>query len=183
MAGWCLANVFAKFSVRERALGIFAAVLPDIDGLGIIGGNELYWDWHHKLAHNFLFGIIVSGVLAAFAESRAKAFCVFLALFQIHLLMDFFGSGKGWGFYYLWPFSDKLIYTDYAWEFYSWQNIGSAAVLFVITVWIVLRKKRTPLESFMPSLDRQLVELANKGLESAKQYACKLKAKLVKDAA
>src|SRR5207302_7065303 len=83
----------------------------------------------------------------------------YLALFHLHLVMDYFGSGPGWGIYYLWPFSSWAADNRrVAWEFYSWQNITLAAVLVVWTIFIAVRRGRTPLEALMPRLDRQLVE-------------------------
>jgi hypothetical protein len=44
-----------------------------------------------------------------------------------------------------------------AWPFYSWQNITTAFALVAWTLVIARRLGRTPLESLMPRLDRQLV--------------------------
>ena len=41
----------------------------------------------------------------------------------------------------------------------AWQNITAAFLLLLWTVWIGYRRKRTPLELLMPSLDRRLVGL------------------------
>jgi hypothetical protein len=56
----------------------------------VLGGWDAYQTYHHKIAH--------------------------LALFHLHLVMDFVGSGPGWGIYYFWPFSqwaaDNMHYLD-----------------------------------------------------------------------
>jgi hypothetical protein len=86
----------------------------------------------------------------------------YLSLFHLHLLMDYYGSGPGWGIAYLWPFSRRTWSTPDAWEFFSWQNLTTAAALIVWTLAIAIRQHRTPLEALMPNLDRQLVEKVRK---------------------
>jgi hypothetical protein len=73
-------------------------------------------------------------------------------------VIDYFGSGPDWGYYYLWPFSDWYVENAHAWEFQSWQNFLAAFVFFVWMLWIAVCNSRTPLEVIMPSLDRQLVQ-------------------------
>src|SRR6185503_1143671 len=105
------------------------------DGLSIIAGQESYWDYHHTLGHNLPFGLLLCFILAALSTHRATALGVYLALFHLHLLLDYFGSGPGWGIPYLWPFSKHVSINPYAWAFYSWQNIGTAVALLVWTIW------------------------------------------------
>jgi hypothetical protein len=97
-------------------------------------------------------------VLAAFSTRRLLTFAACLALTHLHLLMDYFGSGPGWGIPYFWPFDKHVYLTPQAWAFYSWQNLSTAGLMFAWMLLIVDRKGRTPLEAIMPSLDRQLVE-------------------------
>lgn len=160
MAGWCWGNCF-NLNPRQRLITMLAATAADLDGLGMLVSTELYWDWHHKLMHNIFAGIALAVIGSAFAGKKLKMFVVLFAIFHLHLIMDLFGSGEGWGFYYFWPISDYLVITDYAWPFYSWQNITTAGLLFSWIVWLVIKSKRTPLEAIMPSLDRQLVKLAD----------------------
>ncbi|GAH25362.1 unnamed protein product, partial [marine sediment metagenome] len=79
---------------RERTLCIVAASLYDLDGLGIIFGPVAYWKYHHLLGHNLAAGLLVSTVLTYFSNQRLKAFCAYLSLFHIHMLMDYLGSGE-----------------------------------------------------------------------------------------
>jgi membrane-bound metal-dependent hydrolase YbcI (DUF457 family) len=166
LSGWCVGNLFPRFSPRERLLCMLAASLADLDGLGILLGQEVYWDYHHKLGHNLLYGVVLCAALAAFATGRALAFAVCLGLYHLHLLMDYFGSGPGWGIPYLWPFSPREWRSENAWPFYSWQNITAFAALLIWTLWIARRLGRTPLESIMPKLDRQLVAAARRGIKA-----------------
>lgn len=156
MSGWCLGNL-CEFSPRERLLSMLAASLPDVDGLGIIFGNDFYEPFHHKLCHNLLFGLLLSATLALFSPHRKKAFLVYLGLFHVHLVLDYFGSGSGWQLFYLWPFSNWPLENPWAWPFISWQNISTGMALIAWMLVIAVKAGRTPLETVMPSLDSQLV--------------------------
>ena len=157
MSGWCLGN-YANLTPRERFCCILAASLADLDGLGLLVGQEAYWDYHHKLCHNLLFGLFLSVGLMLFSGRRWRSFFIYLGLFHLHLVMDYYGSGAGWVVYYLWPFSDWYVESSHGWEFYSWQNITACFLFVGWVLWIAIRDGRTPLEIIMPSLDRQLVE-------------------------
>ena len=157
MYGWCLGN-YAKLSPRERFCCMLAASWADLDGLGIVAGPEFYWEYHHKLCHNLPFGLLLSAGLMFFSGRRWRAFLVYLGLFHLHLVMDYFGSGPDWGIYYLWPFSNLYIENPHAWQFNSWQNFAVAGFFLAWTIWIAVRDGRTPLEIIMPSLDKQLAQ-------------------------
>jgi len=85
------------------------------------------------------------------------------ALSQLHMVMDLFGSGELWTISYLWPFSHQEFSVSCGWALYSWQNILAGIVLIAWMVLIMKYQRRTPLEVIMPKLDRQLVELFNRG--------------------
>ena len=157
LSGWCVGNLIPHFTARERLFCMFASSLADLDGLSILGGQEAWWDYHHTLCHNLPFGLVLCLALTAFSTHRASGFLVYLALFHLHLLMDYYGSGPGWGIPYLWPISREHAVSPDAWAFYSWQNLGTAALFIAWTLWIAWRQGRTPLEAMMPRLDRQLV--------------------------
>jgi len=77
----------------------------------------------------------------------------------------FLRLGTGWPIRNLWPFSPwSPDNRAWSWEFYSWQNITTAAVLVVWTIVIAVRAGRTPLEVLMPKLDRQLIDWPRKRL-------------------
>jgi len=137
---------------------MLAASWADLDGLGILAGTEAYWEYHHKLCHNLGFGLLLSAGLMLFSGRRWRAFFVYLGLFHLHLVMDYYASGTGWGLRYLWPFSQWYMECLHPWEFSSWQNISTGFAFFGWVLWIAVRDGRTPLEIIMPSLDRQLVD-------------------------
>ena len=156
MSGWCVAS-WSDLDARERFFAMIAASAADVDGLGIIVSYDAYAAYHHVLAHNLPFGVVVSALLAAYSTHRKKAFWLYLGLFHLHLILDYFGSGPGWGIDYFWPFSRWKIINPYAWEFASWQNFCAAAFFLLWTIIIAFRAGRTPLEFPMPELDRKIV--------------------------
>ncbi|MFI5380868.1 MAG: metal-dependent hydrolase [Tepidisphaerales bacterium] len=161
LSGWCLANCL-PLSPRQRLCSMLAATLADVDGLGILLGQRYYHQFHHVLGHNLFFAVALSAILAAFSPKRPLSFLLYLALAHVHLVLDYFGSGPLWKIHYLWPWSDYFFRWDNAWEFYSWQNLGTFGLLLVWTVIIAFRAGRTPLEAIMPRLDAQLVAILRK---------------------
>lgn len=145
-AGWLLASVSptgkpTALTRREKALVVAAAVVPDIDGIGIIPelltrntSHPLLWfsQYHHTL-HTLAFALVctlaayvIAGPLANFSfgpsiENRRSpahpgltAFLVFIS-FHLHLLCDLIGArgpdGDQWPIPYLKPFSNSIQLT------------------------------------------------------------------------
>src|ERR1700677_3708675 len=163
MSGWCAANVIPNLTPKQRLFCMIAASIPDLDGLSILAGQQSYWHWHHRVCHNLPFGLLSCLILTLLSGKTFKIFILYLAIFHLHLDMDIFGSGPGWGIFYLWPFSNWMFDNNHlSWDFYSWQNITIAAVFLAWTIAIAIRKRRTPLEYLMPDLDRQLVAFFRK---------------------
>jgi len=160
MSGWCAASVL-DLTPRERFLCMAAATLPDLDGLGAVMGpdSDAFQNYHHLLCHNLLFVTIAAIGLAMISRHRIKSFLLYVALGHVHLLMDYFGSGPGWGVAYFWPFSNVSYKTDLAWEFFSWQNTLAASALLAWVIVIAFRQRRTPVELITPDLDRRIVNL------------------------
>ena len=157
LSGWCLGNL-APLTPLQRPFCMIAASIEDIDGLGILFSEELYWDYHHRLGHCLIFGVVVSSVLAAMSPRKVASFALYLAMVHVHLVLDVAGSGPGWKIHYLWPVRDWGLKVCWAWELYSWQNISAFTILLAWTIWIAKAKRRTPLERLMPSLDRRFVQ-------------------------
>lgn len=156
MSGWCVADLF-DLTPRERFFAMIAAAAADVDGLGIVVSWELYGEYHHVLAHNAVFGVLLASGLAAFSRKRLRALGLYLVLYHLHLVLDYYGSGPGWGIAYLWPFSEELWLSPDAWELASWQNLVAGVVLLGWTLWIAIRKRRTPLEFIAPKWDKRAV--------------------------
>jgi len=156
LAGWCIGNL-APLTPRQRLFCMLAAGAADVDGLGWLISQDLYWDLHHKVGHCAVFGVVLASSLAAFSPRRTSSFLLYLALFHVHLLMDVVGSGPNWSIYYLWPFSNAALAVPWSWPLYSWPNITTFFILLAWTIIIAIRQRRTPLELLMPSLDLRLV--------------------------
>ena len=123
---------------------MLAASLQDVDGVGLVISQNLYWDYHHVLGHNLCFGFLLCGMLTVFSPNRLKAFSWYFALFHLHLILDYYGSGPGWGIAYVWPLSHWSIGNPAAWPFYAWQNVATGYFFVGWTFWIVVVQKRTP---------------------------------------
>ena len=99
LTGWVLGNA-ADLNRRDRAVVTLAAVVPDVDGLGIVAEiltrhsqHPMLWlsDYHHTL-HVALFSLFVS--VCAFLILTRKWISTTLALvaFDLHLLEDLVGA-------------------------------------------------------------------------------------------
>lgn len=141
LSGWCLAGL-SGCNGRTRRLGVLAASLPDLDGLSLLWGREAYWQHHHTFGHSLFFGLSLASMLAVAAGGRLKAFLVFLALFHLHLALDFLGSGQGWGLAYGWPFTERLIENPWAWPFASWQNYAAGLFFGGWAAWRAARGRK-----------------------------------------
>ncbi len=166
LSGWMIGNAL-PLSPRERLFCMIATAAQDLDGLGILVSEELYWDLHHKLGHGLVPGLVLTAILTAFSTHRWLAGAINFALFHLHLLLDYYGSGPGWGLYYLWPFSDWEWMNPNAWPFFSWQNLSAAGAMIAATLIIAYGCRRTPLEAIMPGLDRPLIALLPSRPDSA----------------
>ncbi len=142
---------------RDRVLVTLAGVLPDLDGLTIFGGNELYGQWHHVLTHGFVSALLISASLAALAKRKFAVFALGLAAFHLHLVCDLLGSGPGWPLFYFWPLNREQWFWSGQWDLASWQNgvIGLGATLAVLAC--ALPFGRTVVELFSLKVDAQVV--------------------------
>lgn len=168
LAGWCV-GCSLPTSPKERALCIGVSLLPDIDGLSIVGGVQAFYDYHHVLAHNLLFGAASLLLIWWLARCRPLMVLVFVALFHLHLLMDLFGSGPGWGIAYFWPFSSAEYSTRYSWQIDAWQNYAALAALAVWTIAIAVCQKRTPFEYVAPRFDPAILAVLRRSRSDKNQ--------------
>jgi hypothetical protein len=156
LSGWVVGNC-VPLDPRQRLACMIAATVADLDGISILLGRGAYDRYHHILCHGLPFGLLVTIVLVAWTRTRARSMVplgvVYLGLFHLHLVMDYWGSGAGWPIAYLYPFSGLKFVNWNGWELTSWQNQLAAGILLLITLWIGWRLRRTPLELLMPSLD------------------------------
>lgn len=153
--GWLLSQPLP--TRRERLLVTLAAVVPDVDGLTILAGEDLYLEWHHRVAHGWLAAIAVPVVTAALTRSP-RATLLALVAFHSHIAADLVGSGPGWPIWYGWPLSDAEWLPSWQWDLASWQNtvIGLAVTLACLGAALVVA--RTPVELVSLRADRRVVE-------------------------
>jgi inner membrane protein len=169
LTGWVISNA-GPFNRRERAVITFAAVVPDIDGLGIIpelltrhSQHPLLWfsQYHHSL-HTLLFAVIVS-LLAFFLSGRnwiPAAFAFFA--FHVHLLEDLVGArgpdGYIWPIPYLFPFSGRWTWIwNGQWKLNAWPNVAITVALLFLAIAIAIRRGCSPVDIFSPSADKRVV--------------------------
>ena len=149
LTGWCLAEAVPGLSMREKGLVTFAAVAPDLDGLGLVAelatrdsARPLLWwtEYHHVLGHNLLFAL----VLSLFARRFLTCALVFLAV-HLHILGDLAGS-RGpddyqWPIPYLWPFRDwpQLAWSG-QWYLNAWPNFAITIALLAVTFRLAWRR-------------------------------------------
>lgn len=171
LTGWVFANAnAAKLNRRDRAVVTLAAVVPDVDGLGIIAEvltrhseHPLLWfsQYHHAL-HTLAFALFVA-VCAFFISSRRwMAATLALAAFHLHLLEDLVGSrgpdGSNWPIPYLLPFSNRWTWTWAGqWELNAWPNMALTIALLCLTIWLAIRRGFSPVEIVSPPADRSVV--------------------------
>jgi hypothetical protein len=167
LMGWAVANSAPSLDKRERAMVTWASVVPDIDGLGIVAdwltrnsSHPLNWwgDYHHILAHNLCFALIVAVVAVILAKQKAKATLLVLLSFHLHLLADLVGArgpdGEQWPIPYLLPFMKEVQLTwSGQWALNAWPNFVGTAVLVGITLILARRRGFSPLEMFSSKAD------------------------------
>ena len=171
LIGWLTANA-AQVERRERALIAVAGIIPDADGLVIVGdflaGRSteqlvLWSSYHHVLGHNIGFAALV--MVAAFLLSRRRkvltAFLVGIS-FHLHLLGDLLGSrgpdGYQWPIPYLLPFSNAWQWTwEGQWVLNSWQNLLVTLVVMGTSFYLAWKSGYSPLEMISTKVDKGFV--------------------------
>ena len=171
LTGWALAAT-PDSQHRDRLLVTLAAVVPDLDGLGIFAElatreseNPLYW-WslfHHRLGHNLLVGVVVTLMAAAFSRRRWRTTALVFLSFHLHLLGDLVGSrgpdGYQWPIPYFFPFSPSPQLTwEGQWALNAWPNVALGVILLFWALWIAWSKGYSPLSLISDRADRSLVE-------------------------
>lgn len=142
---------------RDRLLVVCAGLAPDLDGLTILGGGELYARYHHLIFHGYVGALVTAGVCAVLSRQRLQVGLLALVAFHLHLLCDLAGSGPGWPIWYFWPTSQLEWFWDGQWDLASWQNsvIGLAATL--VCLGCALRYRRTAVELLSTRWDAEVV--------------------------
>src|SRR5437868_3466526 len=128
---------------------VAAAVVPDVDGLGIVpelltrnSEHPLAWFtlYHHSL-HTLLFCMLFSLYAFFLANQKWKTAGLCFLTFHSHLLGDLVGArgpdGYAWPIPYLKPFTSRWEWSWAGeWALNSWPNVMITLLLLVITVWV-----------------------------------------------
>jgi inner membrane protein len=169
LTGWVLANA-ADLNRRDRAVVTLAAVVPDVDGLGIVAEiltrhsrHPLLWfsQYHHAL-HTLLFALFISACAFFISNRRWMSATLALIAFHLHLLEDLIGSrgpdGSIWPIPYLFPFSHRWIWTwGGQWKLNAWPNMALTIALLCVTVWMAVQRGFSPVNLFSPRADMSVV--------------------------
>ena len=171
LISWSLANGL-ELSRRDRILVTLSGVVPDFDGFGyvidwICPAGLLFERYHHILAHNLLFFLILSGSLAIISNRKFLTSCLAAIAFHLHLLCDLIGA-RGpddyqWPIPYLWPFSDNWQWIwEGQWYLHAWPNSVVYGVFLSVTIFIAFRRKRTPVELLSSTWDKKVLRAFSK---------------------
>ena len=170
LASWVIAS-FPRLKRRDVALVTFAGVAPDVDGFGFLpelltrnSAHPIDWftRYHHVLAHNLPFAILVAVVAFAIARRRwLTAGLAFLAV-HLHFLMDILGSrgpdGYNWSIPYLEPFSSQVQFAwSGQWALNSWPNMVITLGLLALVGLRSIQTGRSPVEIFSTAADKGVV--------------------------
>lgn len=157
LTGWVVAES-AGLDRRDRSLVTLSAVLPDLDGIGVIGefvtrdsAAPVQWwsQYHHVLCHNLGFGLLLAATAALLAVRRVTTAVLVLFVFHLHLLGDLIGSkgpeGYQWPIPYLLPFSDGWqLRWDGQWALNAWPNILLTVLLLALTLYLAWKRGYSP---------------------------------------
>ena len=169
LSGWVLANSIS-LTRRDRALVTLSAVVPDVDGLGIVvealtrnSSHPLLWFslYHHSL-HNLAFAVVVALLAFALSEEKWKTALLSFAGFHLHLLEDLLGSrgpdGDQWPIPYLEPFSSALSLSWRGqWYLNAWPNFLITLALLGTTLYLAWARGYSPLEMLSVRADGEFV--------------------------
>jgi membrane-bound metal-dependent hydrolase YbcI (DUF457 family) len=172
--GWVLANS-TSLTRRDRALVTLSALVPDLDGLGILvelltrnSFHPLLWftRYHHSL-HQLAFAVVISLLAFALSEQRWKTALLCFLGFHLHLFEDLLGSrgldGDQWPIPYLAPISPALSLTWRGqWYLNAWPNFVILLALLSVTVYLAWARGYSPLEMVSAGANQEFVRALRK---------------------
>jgi inner membrane protein len=172
LVGWTLAEQ-ARVSSRDRKIVAWAGVVPDLDGLALLGdvANRLlgrpeaylYQQYHHLLTHGLPAALAVGCVAFGMGTTRLKTALLAFLAFHLHLLCDLIGS-RGpdpsdlWPIHYFQPLSDHVtIQWAGQWELTAWPNVAVSVALLGLVLVRAVRRGYSPVSLFSEAADRTVV--------------------------
>ena len=170
LTGWVFANS-VRLDRRGVAAVTVAAVIPDIDGIGIVAevmtrhtSHPLLWfsEYHHVL-HNLAFAVAVAILTFALTRSWLTTGLAFIA-FYLHLLEDLVGSrgpdGYNWPVPYLLPFTSHWAWSwGVQWQLNAWPDVALTIILLAVTISIAVVRRASPVFLFSEKADCAVVDV------------------------
>jgi len=170
LAGWVIANCDHN-TKRDRAIIVAASVLPDVDGLSVLidvargrSADELeaWSSFHHTLAHNIGFALLVSVIGLLLARRRLPTALLAFFAVHLHLLGDLVGArgpdGYSWPIPYFLPFSGAREFEwSGQWALNAWPNFVITGALIAATLYLAWRRGFSPLELVSARADAAVV--------------------------
>ena len=179
LTGWTIANLPTETTPRDRLLISLAAVIADVDGLGIVidfitRRTTFYQDFHHVLGHNLLFGIFITLIFSWFTTRKFLTGILAFIGFHLHLLEDLIGSrspdGYQWPIPYFWLFSNQWQWAwTGQWELNAWPNFLITGILLLMMFWLAIRRGFSPLEIISNNADKAFVHALRQRLFGANE--------------
>jgi hypothetical protein len=175
LIGWAV-TLPTDLSRRDRALVVAAAVVPDLDGLGVLvdvvkgrsaESLETWSTFHHAAAHNLAFALAVTLIcLVASKRHSLTATMAFIAI-HLHLLCDVIGSrgpdGHQWPVPYMAPFDGSFqLVVPWQWALDAWPNILITLILLGLTIYWAWAKGLSPVSLVSPKADQSFVSTLRK---------------------
>ena len=171
LVGWTVANA-APLIRRDRAIVMFAGVVSDMDGLGVLidlatqySASPTHWydQFHHLLGHNLCFALVVTALAFFLASQRPLVAALSFLSFHLHLLGDLVGArgpdGYQWPIPYLVPWSSAWQLTwQGQWTLNAWPNFLITGVLLAAMFYLAWQRCYSPIEIISVKVDATFIE-------------------------
>jgi len=154
--GWCLAEA-SNGDTKLRKWIFLAALLPDLDAITWLFGEDIYFKYHHMLTHGMLFSVILSSlaIYSCKEQSKWKVLLWTQLSFFSHYLGDYFFTR--FPMYYFWPFSDATFISENAVPLWHPVNKVFQWVCVVALIGLAVKFKRTPIEVISVKWDQKVI--------------------------
>jgi inner membrane protein len=179
IGSWLVASATVN-NPRDRRLVTVAAIIPDVDGLGMVAdvvkslatGQEMEFTYYQKFHHLWLHGwpgaLVAAALLASFGKERLRVGFWCFIVFHLHLLCDLAGS-RGPSPADLWPicygeplFRHPIWFWKGQWKLDGWQNQIVFLILFALMLWLAIRRGYSCVEVFSSRADAVFVRTLQK---------------------
>ena len=171
LVGWAVA-CSVPLNRHERGLVTLAAIIPDLDGVGILvdfvsrhsgSPTDFRGTDHHTLGHNLSIGVICAVVVFMLSQRRWITTALVVVSFHLHLIGDVLGArgpdGDQWPIPCLFPFTDSIQWVwSGQWPLNAWPNFLITGGFLVFTLYIAWRDGISPLALVSATGNQKLVQ-------------------------